>query len=431
MSARNAVLSATSALLLALAGCGGGGDGGAPASDAAKLVPADALVYVHVSTDTGRGATADALEAARRFPGFERLRDSIVGRLQAPGCRVPTGKGKEAALALLDAEAGTAGSLVIVDSGSDDAARDRTCGAVTVAKIGRFTVIGQPASIAAARRLAAGKGRALADQPTYEKGLAKLPDDRVLDAYVTADGVRRLLAPQSGLLGAVGLLLDQPGLRASSAALDLEGKDRARVVVASQLQRGTRTQTFTPELQDEIPDGAFAYVGTRGLRGVAARLLTQVPGGLDATALGRIFPGEVGVALTFAVPAPVMTLVAESRDPAAARRALGKVGLRTAIVDGKVVAATRQSGIDAVRSAKRHLPDTKAWDAVQPESPGKVTSLVFLDFSQLLRLAEQTGLNDSRDYLAVKRDLQRIRTVGARSSGGGDETTVEILLSIP
>ena len=39
--------------------------------------------------------------------------------------------------------------------------------------------------------------------------LAKLPADRVADGWLSADGVRRLLAPQGGLLGAVGTLVDQ------------------------------------------------------------------------------------------------------------------------------------------------------------------------------------------------------------------------------
>jgi hypothetical protein len=60
-----------------------------------------------------------------------------------------------------------------------------------------------------------------------------------------------------------------------------------------------------------------------------------------------------------------------------------------------------------------------------------VTSVVFLDFSQLLRLGEQTGLNDSRAYLAVKADLAKVRSVGASSTGSGEDTTTEIRISIP
>jgi hypothetical protein len=60
-----------------------------------------------------------------------------------------------------------------------------------------------------------------------------------------------------------------------------------------------------------------------------------------------------------------------------------------------------------------------------------VTSLGFLDFSQLLELGEQTGLNDNRAYLAARDDLRRVAAVGFHSRVREGETTAEILLSIP
>jgi hypothetical protein len=60
-----------------------------------------------------------------------------------------------------------------------------------------------------------------------------------------------------------------------------------------------------------------------------------------------------------------------------------------------------------------------------------VGSVVFLDFSQLLRLGEQTGLNDSRSYQAVKADLAKVQAVGGSTSRAGDLTTAELVFSIP
>ncbi|MDX6685367.1 MAG: hypothetical protein QOF86_1495, partial [Baekduia sp.] len=59
----------------------GGSSSTPPASGAAKLVPANALVYVHVSTDRGRSATASAAKLAGAFPSWPVLRDGIVRRL--------------------------------------------------------------------------------------------------------------------------------------------------------------------------------------------------------------------------------------------------------------------------------------------------------------------------------------------------------------
>jgi hypothetical protein len=59
-----------------------------------------------------------------------------------------------------------------------------------------------------------------------------------------------------------------------------------------------------------------------------------------------------------------------------------------------------------------------------------VTSLVFLDFSQLLGLGERTGLNASRGYLAVRNDLKRVRALGAATSEGGKQSTTELFFQI-
>ena len=42
----------------------------APATGAARVVPADALAYVHLSTDPGRPAVHQAEALARRFPDY-------------------------------------------------------------------------------------------------------------------------------------------------------------------------------------------------------------------------------------------------------------------------------------------------------------------------------------------------------------------------
>jgi hypothetical protein len=60
-----------------------------------------------------------------------------------------------------------------------------------------------------------------------------------------------------------------------------------------------------------------------------------------------------------------------------------------------------------------------------------VTSLGFPDFTQLLGLAEQSGPTDSRTKAAVKDDQIMVRAVGAHSVGQGDQSTAELLLSIP
>jgi hypothetical protein len=109
----------------------------------------------------------------------------------------------------------------------------------------------------------------------------------------------------------------------------------------------------------------------------------------------------------------------------------GPITLAYAVVRNDLVIATSPAGIAAVANAPAHVEDEDQFKTVAAGAPGKVSSLLFLDFTELLRLGEQTGLGDSRAYQSVRDDLQKVRAVGAWSSGSGDESTAEINLSIP
>ncbi len=468
--------------LVAILAGGGSDDAAPPAADATRLIPADALVYVHLSTDAGRSGTKAAIDLADRFPSYEPMRRALVRRLSAPGCPVDTTSlkdGREAALALVDIGGGDAGSLVLLDTGDDKQTADRTCGAIKTTKLGRFLVIGQAQTITMAKALAEGRGRSLADSTDYKRELARLPAARVADAWVSRDGVQRLLAPQGGLLGAAGTLLNQPGLRATAAAFTSR-KGGAELVLRSVRDPGATKsgsfRPFTPTIQRDIPSDAFAFLGLSGISGAAGRLLglagsqtaalapLLARAGVALNPLLSLFKGQVAVTITAATPAPVLTLVTKAGDPGKAAATLAKArptiarllrpasgrtpewkrvgdGFRLrptegievdyAIVRDLIVVSTRASGIAAVRDSKRSLPETEAWQQAAPDTEKPVTSLVFLDFNQLLRLGEQTGLNDSSQYQAVKSDLQKLKSVSSRSSSEGDESTVELFLSVP
>jgi hypothetical protein len=60
-----------------------------------------------------------------------------------------------------------------------------------------------------------------------------------------------------------------------------------------------------------------------------------------------------------------------------------------------------------------------------------VTSVLFLDLDQLLRLGAQTGLDQDPQFLAVRKDLRRVHAVGLKASSGEAETTAELSLQIP
>jgi hypothetical protein len=101
-----------------------------------------------------------------------------------------------------------------------------------------------------------------------------------------------------------------------------------------------------------------------------------------------------------------------------------------AVFDGKVVISTSLAGIAAVRNPGRALQDDKRYKLTLGDRPSRVTSLLFLDFSQLLTLGEQTGLTSGARYRTLRPDLQRIRAVGLSSSSGETDSTAELFLQI-
>jgi hypothetical protein len=472
---------------------GGGKADQPPANEAATLVPAGALAYLHVSTDRTRSGVDAARRLAQGFPSWSRLRAALIRQLAAPRCGVTAAalRGKEAALALYASGGHAIRSLVLIDTGTKATRTGavRSCGRVSAERIGRFLAIGQRDALGQAAALAAGRGRALAADPVYRHASAGLPAGRVADGYVTAEGLRRVVAAQGGIAGAAGVLLDQPGLHGAAFALEARAPG-ARIVVHEIKTTGRPAATFAPSLDTLVPSGALAYVGVRGLGDAIGRLLNAAGGSTSGAAgsllaraeskltgplrsrLRALLDQETALVLVPALPAPVLTVIAKVGDEAAARRtmadlqaplaalfappATGDAGLAPtfdeqrvdgldafrlrlgpgleldyAVFDGKVVASTSMAGLRAIRGGGTRLPATAAYRAVLGGRPGKISSIAFLDFSKLLRLGEQTGLDANRAYQRVRRDLARVRAVGATSTGDADETTVQLELSIP
>src|SRR5207248_5561558 len=111
---------------------------GAPATGAASVVPDDALAYIHLSTDPDRQAVKQALQMAAKLPDFALFSGQLTGRLgavAAGGTRVNFQRdirpwlGNEAALALLNTQSSTAGSLIVLDVRKPAKARSFIAGA--------------------------------------------------------------------------------------------------------------------------------------------------------------------------------------------------------------------------------------------------------------------------------------------------------------
>ncbi len=499
----------------------GGGSPTPPATGAARLVPADALAYAHVSTDPDRDAVRRADDLLARLPAVAAARDAVVARLTTigPGLSyahdVRPWLGPEAALALLPA-AGSAATplavLAVADRGRAQAFLERstarpslethagvrmaTYGSLSTAFVGRYLVAGPAVAVRTAIDCAQGRAPGLARSALFARATRALPAGRAADAFLSRDGVIRLLADQRGALGAAGSLLAQPRLAATGMALSAQPDGahlRVRTVLGPAGASGaSRAPAFAPRLPGAVPADALAYLGLARLDRSAASLLGGLAAGaapglgeLLARAEGQarrsgvdlrrdllpLVQGEVALWLKSASPAPVLTLIAATRDARATSDALGRLAralsvaltpprsgpgqapvveerqiagvpafaLRLgptaqvlyAVWGGKVVVSTAPEGIADVRRGAQALPDSADFRATLGGHPPRVTSLVFLDFSQLLGLGERSGLSGNPAYLAVRGDLRKVKALGAATTGGEDESTTEISLLIP
>lgn len=413
-----------------IAGGSAGGPGGPPDA-AAELVPADALAYVHVSTDGRRDGVRRAVALATRFPAFATLRTGLLARLTAPGCGLGAAgpHGREAAVAVL-----ATGSLVLLDTGHAGAPGPlRACGSVSAQRLGRFLVVGPTTAVAAARAVARGHGRALADVALYRNARDGLPADRFADGFLTAAGLRGVIGARGGLGGLASTLLDEPGLQALGLAAEARAPG-ARLTVRRLTTGGRAPASHGVGLLGHAPAGALAALDTGDLNGALTRFGALV-GGLDPgeqRALTGALRGEVALWLTPEAPpaAPTLTMIAEHGDARALPHTLGGLTLQQATIGGQLVVSTRAAGIAAARAAGPRLLDSPIARSVLGGAPDHASALGFLDFSELLRLGEQTGLDSSRAYRGIARDLRRVRAVGAVSTGEADQTTLQVELSI-
>ena len=505
-----------------------------PATGAAKVVPADALLYVHLSTDQRRSAVRSALSLARRFPGYPRLTRAVdrqlVGLLGAPAGQIRAWLGKEAAFALLNTTTSTAGSLVVLDVARPRVARQvvaaggasadgtyrrtellRYPSGTELAFVSHYLVAGQPASVRASIDVVAGHQRSLDANPAYQQAAGDEPDDRVLDAYASVSGVRRILGPRGGALGSLGGLLDQPALLGTALSLSA-APGGARIALHGALDptlaklSGPAPAQFDPTLPAVVPAqgalflgvsnlvqwaprvlGATARVGIAGrVQPLFARLGTALASeGVDVHALAGVFSGETALAIS---PSPGGTLatgsgarrgvhggavviVTRTNDPAATNSLLSSLqgplaqlfppptsgpgqapefsdvpvagitahrfalapGLELdyAVFRGLVVVTTSLPALAAIVRPTNTLETEPMYQATLGDRPDQVSSLLFLDFSQLLRLGAQTGLIRGPRLSALLPDLRMVRSIGLASTRGEADTNAELFLQIP
>ncbi len=477
MAAVVAILILSLVALVALL-LGSGGDSRDPdiSSATMRLIPADALVALHLSTDSRRAAVRSGAGVAKRLPSWPRIQSDLLRRVSASGCGIDLRRkpGREVSFALLPAAGGSSTPLIVTDApatGVQDA--PGPCGALVVRKVGRLVVIGEPRSVLAAANVAAGSKPALVASPVYQRAESGLPAERVLDAWASARGTRDLLAPLGGLYATLAGLVDAPGLRGAAAAL-VPRTDGADFVVRRVAVSREPVVPFRSTLQRQAPADTLTYVASGDLGSALQRFLLLAAPGADAPstatdaqlqALGQL-GGESATVVAPGQEGPVVTLlshVSSASGAGSAMRALepglamligapaapgwkdaGSAGARVRTIgtppgpslawalDGTtLILSTALDGIATIRADGPRLAQARAFRAVTGNPLNRINSLTFLDPKQLLRLGADAGIGPVGALEGSRTDLAKVRSIGVTSTGTSRLSTVDLSLWIP
>jgi hypothetical protein len=336
--------------------------GDAAATDTtAALVPADTLVYVHLSTADSRTQDTRLREVAGRFSNVANAIPRLAAALTPAAASLDFGKdvrpwlGDDAAVAIT-----ASGAPMLVASVRDRAAAERTLAKLgatpagaykgialrglkpntTVAFAGDHLVAGPAAEVRAAIDRDADTGTpALAGGRVFRRSSTTREGGASLDAFATSAGLRRLLDGRSGLAGLAGRLVASPTLEGVDATVTAEETGlrlNARVLRAP---GGKRPAGYTPTLANRAPADAAGFVSLSGLD-VAADVLARLGAGATLDAITSALPDAAGVELDDLIApladeaqltvmagsdAPVLTVAARTRDEAGTRDGLARL----------------------------------------------------------------------------------------------------------
>lgn len=339
-------LAAIAVLAVLAAGCGGGG-GSSSSTDAASVVPGDALAFATIDTDASSSQVSSALDILDKFPIKARAERQLRAAIRRQGVdlhTLTTTAGSEVDVAVLRVN----GQPVPVGFAkpSDEKAFD-----AQLEKAGskHDTIDGWTVFADRQAELDAVKNRAgaLADDPVYQAATKSLPAEAIARFYASSAGAQTALGAaksnfgrSAGTLGSItaakwiaGALTSQDG------AVKLEVHAKAPSTAASSAGNA---------LIDQIPSGSIVALALQGGGAVVPASAEQQLStlgqqiGIDLPGLVSALNGPVVAYVRPGIPLPEITIAARPTEPQRAATAVG--GLLTRIAKGKKGVATPVDG---------------------------------------------------------------------------------------
>ena len=301
------------------------GDVCPPADDAAEIVPAGSLAYVHFNVDPETEQYDDLTALAARVPLFaQQFATRALALIPGPGGGAvdyardlaPWSTG-EGAVALLG-EPGAAPEQVLMfeigeSEGANAYAESLAAGTTTeeeyegisirsdqrdlaTAVVEDFLVVGSLGGVRTIVDTATGADGAdpLADDEVAERVREELPDHRFVEAWISGDGAAAIVGADQGTLGSLAPFLS-PGTTEGAAASLSAGDDALELAVRSELDPEREKTSpgffaafpsFEATLPGELPADALAYLGLGQPRTTVTALLDQAVAQAPAIASG-------------------------------------------------------------------------------------------------------------------------------------------------
>jgi hypothetical protein len=303
-----------------------GGDVCPPSDDAIHLVPDDALAYVHVNVNPDTEQYKEARDVAARIPTLaaqatDRL---LLARLPGPHGSSPDFErdvapwfGGQAALAVVPAGEKAAEEVQLLQVNDDAAAKKYAASVATgtpktsdfhdvqvsvdrrglaTGIVDGFLVIGRDSGVRAvidAQSGASGTG-SLADDAKASAARDALPAERLADAYLSPDGIAKLVGNPRGPLATLDAAVDPAASDGVAMAL-VADEAGINVDIRSELDEArAKAQPgffaafpqFEPTLTDSLPADSLAYAGVADPGHALASLLAQASANQPGLAAG-------------------------------------------------------------------------------------------------------------------------------------------------
>ena len=290
-----------------------GGDRCAPRDDAVALVPGDALLYLHANTDPETEQYEQAEALAKRLPTLVQQALATLPGAAGRGIDysddVRPWLGGEAAVALVPGEGDGIEQALLLEVG-DDAGSERFVdelvgreaksedyrevavsarGDLATAVVGGFLALGSEDAVRGVIDTDIESARSLDDSAPAEEVADELPDDSLVQAYVSERGAEDLFRAGAPL-GSLEAFVNSDATRGAGAALVVT--DEGFEIESHSLLDAERLRSspgffeafaaFEPNLADELSSGALAYLGLgnpeQSIKALLAQAAAEAPG---------------------------------------------------------------------------------------------------------------------------------------------------------